>query len=169
MKVNSNCQSYATQVFFTLFTSWINCFHSTYRCLNWDTWRLRSKYLLSIWTSLSPYDLYHMKPSGVGQLRWSVLPFSKLRDTRTVNCVRNTAWRRRKQTQNCAAVLASQLALSLSNTWVTETWAASPSAGCVACVSMCSRPKRVVSCSLSFIADKSMWNFWWTSRYRDIF
>jgi len=28
----------------------------------------------------------------------------QLRDTRTVNCVRNTAWRRRKQTQNCAAV-----------------------------------------------------------------
>ena len=27
----------------------------------------------------------------------------KLRDTRTVNCVRNTAWRRRKQTYNCAA------------------------------------------------------------------
>ena len=28
----------------------------------------------------------------------------QLRDTRAVNCVRNTAWRRRKQTQNCAAV-----------------------------------------------------------------
>ena len=28
----------------------------------------------------------------------------KLRDTRAVNCVRYTAWRRRKQTQNCAAV-----------------------------------------------------------------
>ena len=28
----------------------------------------------------------------------------QLRDTRTVNCVRNTARRRRKQTQNCAAV-----------------------------------------------------------------
>ena len=66
----------------------------------------------------------------------------QFRDTRTVNCVRNTAWRRRKQTQNCAPFLASQLALSLSNTWVTETWAASPSAGCVACVSMCARPNR---------------------------
>jgi len=28
----------------------------------------------------------------------------KFLDTREVNCVRNTAWRRRKQTQNCAAV-----------------------------------------------------------------
>jgi hypothetical protein len=31
------------------------------------------------------------------------LLYLKLRNTRAVNCVQNTAWRRRKQTQNCAA------------------------------------------------------------------
>ena len=98
-------------------------------------------------------------------------------------------WRRRKQTQNCAALLhlstradilkrvkhrnlrcsalrglrcktvsrtlrgagesrprtvlpcpPSQLALTYSNVWITETCAALPCMGCVACVSMCVRP-----------------------------
>jgi len=105
------------------------------------------------------------------------------------NCVRSTAWRRQKQTQNCAALPSlstradilkrvnhrnlrccalhglrcktvsgtlrgagksrrrtvlpcplSQLALTYWNVWTTETCAALPCMGCVACDSMCARP-----------------------------
>jgi hypothetical protein len=119
-------------------TRW--CYHISHqngRSPYWKAsiWKRKThKYLVSIWTSCSPNDSYHIKPSGVGWLRWSVLPFSTLlSDTRSVKTVSGTL--RGAGESRCRTVLpcpTSQLLLTYSNVWITETCAALPCVGCFA-------------------------------------
>jgi hypothetical protein len=78
--------------------------------------RKTHKYLVAIWTSCSPNDWYHIKPSGVGRLRKSVLPFPTLlsnrRSAKTVSeTLRGAGEIRRRTVLPCPT---SQLELTYS-------------------------------------------------------
>jgi hypothetical protein len=126
--------------FFTLFVFWMNCFHSTYRSLNWDPWRLHSKYLVSIWTFVICYKLFRTKMNlFLLTLFFIITLFKTSQHARSKLCPEHYEAQAKADVELCCRTLpcpTTQLALTYPNVRITENCAAMPCVGCVACFSI---------------------------------